>query len=369
MAWCISVLLGSSLATAIAEPLLVKLEVRHEVTSRLSNIHISHAEAVTTPLTITYGSCDSRSPEEAHHTVAKVQPTTPDIPSRLVWVLPEDVDHDTKGCLSAWDDAGLLRGRSEPQTLHKRRMRRATSPIPMANASGIDVSGPWFDGVALLKNKQPELIDVKAAKAKSIAIVGAGMSGLMTWLVLSQAGLTNIRIMESKKRLGGRVSTEYLSGGPFDYSYQEMGPMRFPATYTDPVTGTRVNISDHQMVFALAEEMNRLNKRNKKLSVDFIPWIQFNTNGLVYKNGFKLSTGLPPTVAQIAANSSLGPPPLVLDEETQRLQEAVSPYLFNPTFLLEMANNMFRAHKKWLGRSLCRNRVFLFEVASSLMKV
>lgn len=96
----------------------------------------------------------------------------------------------------------------------------------MTKENGFSPIGSWFEGVKLLKDKQPSPVDVEAAKAKDVAIVGAGMSGLMTWLVLEQAGLTNLSIIESSGRIGGRVRTEYLSGGSFDYSYREMGPMR-----------------------------------------------------------------------------------------------------------------------------------------------
>lgn len=70
----------------------------------------------------------------------------------------------------------------------------------MTNASGIDAEGPWFDGVEVLKEKEIGPVSVKQAKAKSmfyvgptcehnadrlyaeIAIVGAGMAGLMTFV-------------------------------------------------------------------------------------------------------------------------------------------------------------------------------------------
>lgn len=116
----------------------------------------------------------------------------------------------------------------------------------MTNATGIDAWGPWFDGVELLKDKEISAFDANDAKSKDVAIVGAGMAGLMTYLVLSQAGLTNVRLIEASQRLGGRVHTEYLSGGPFDYSYQEMGPMRFPETVK--YDNESYNITDHQMV-------------------------------------------------------------------------------------------------------------------------
>ncbi|KAK0641713.1 flavin-containing amine oxidoreductase-domain containing protein [Cercophora newfieldiana] len=343
------ILAAQVVVAILPDALPVMLETKVEVTSRLSNIHISHSELAIGPLTITYGSCTSTSHHHAHHTVATVRPQ-PETDSRLVWILPEDVE--SGGCLSAWDNYGVLNGRSEPQNFRKQLRRR--DPILMTEDRGIDVLGPWFDGVALLKDKEPSLVDVGGAKSKSVAIVGAGMSGLMTYLVLSQAGLTNISIIESTQRLGGRVRTEYLSGGPFDYSYQEMGPMRFPTTYTDPETNQTLNISDHQLVFSLAEEMNRLNAGKKNLSVDFIPWIQWNPNGLVYRGGFKLDTGFPPTVAEMAANASLNPhaPPVVLDADTQALQAAVAPFISNASFALDMVKNMFKAHKDWITNGL-----------------
>jgi monoamine oxidase len=219
----------------------------------------------------------------------------------------------------------------------------------MDNSTGIDVLGPWFDGVALLKNKQPGPVDVKAAKAKEVAIVGAGMSGLMSYLVLTQAGMKNIEILEAGQRLGGRVHTEYLSGKAFDYSYQEMGPMRFPYKYKNPETNETMNITDHQLVFQLASEMNRLNHNDKNLSVDFINWVQSNPNGLVYNNGFKLPSGLPPTIAQIKADPSLGSPVKALDASTNALSAALEKYLPGQDLYVELAKNMFKAHRDWIG--------------------
>lgn len=219
----------------------------------------------------------------------------------------------------------------------------------MTQANGFDTWGPWFEGVNLLQGKDFGVIDVEAAKSKDVAIVGAGMSGLMAWLVLHQAGMTNLSIIEAANRLGGRVHTEYLSGGPFDYSYQEMGPMRFPATYKDPASNETLDINDHQLVFQLADEMNKLNGGDKNFSVDFVTWIQNNPNGLVYENGVKLDTGLPPTRADIAANASLGGPPMTIDNATLALNAALNQFLPDSEFGVTMAKNMFKAHQDWIG--------------------
>lgn len=220
--------------------------------------------------------------------------------------------------------------------------------IEMTKDNGIDPWGPWFDGVNLLQDKEIGIVDVGVAKSKEIVIVGAGMSGLMSYLVLTQAGFTNITIVEASQRVGGRVYTEYLTGGPFDYSYQEMGAMRFPLTYTNPKTNETVKIRDHELVFSLAEEMNRLNNHDKSLFVEFKTWVQKNQNGLVYKNGFKLPSGLPPTVAEVEANASLSAT-APLDPSTQQLQATVDAIL-DPDFLEKMAENMFVAHRDWLGK-------------------
>ncbi|KLU88180.1 hypothetical protein MAPG_07167 [Magnaporthiopsis poae ATCC 64411] len=170
----------------------------------------------------------------------------------------------------------------------------------------------------------------------------------MAHLVLSQAGFRNLSLLEASGRLGGRVHTTYLSGGPWDYSYQEMGPMRFPHEFT--YENKTYNISDHQLVFQLAAELNRLNEgRPGNLSVDFIPWIQSSENGLVYKNGFKLASGMPPTVGQIREDSTLGPAPLQYDAETAAAAAAMSSGTTpSPEFLLEVATNTFKAYKHWI---------------------
>ena len=226
-----------------------------------------------------------------------------------------------------------------------------TDSIPMTNVSGIDAQGPWFDGVEMLSQREPRPVDVAAAKSKEIAIVGAGMSGLMSYLVLHQAGMKNLSIIEAGYRLGGRVHTAYLSGGPFDYSYQEMGPMRFPQTYTNPNDNKTYDINDMKLVFSLADEMNKLNHHDKNFSVDFIPWLQSNDNSFYYYNEFKLPSGLPPTIKQVSENASLGVT-TILDHSTTSLENKVDKILPGSDFLADIAENMFTAHKEWLDTGL-----------------
>ena len=80
--------------------------------------------------------------------------------------------------------------------------------------------------------------------------------------------------------------------------------------------------------------------------MDFIPWYESSPNGLVYMNGFKLESGLPPTVAQVAQNSSISAP-----SPTGASSGQLSALLANETFLIDIAQNMFKAHRDWIGQS------------------
>ncbi|KAK4207126.1 flavin-containing amine oxidoreductase-domain containing protein [Rhypophila decipiens] len=337
---------------APSEGLPLHLETKRALNSRLSNVHIDRRGSIQGPVTYTYGSCTSDAAQEAHHTIGETTDASHD---RLVWIIPEDVS--SGGCISAWSgNANRLVGRSDPQHFDfhamERRRKLKRRSIAMTPANGIDPLGPWFDGVKLLKASNLTSVDAEAAKNKNIAIVGAGMSGLMTYLCLTQSGMKNVEIIEAGHRLGGRVHTAYLSGGPFDYSYQEMGPMRFPDTIS--LNNETYNVSDHQMVFQLAAEMNKLNSNNsnsKDLHIDFIPWYQSSPNGLVLRDGIRLPNGMPPTVAQIEADPSLSLPKIV-DPGTLALAEKVVSAMPGPEFFVQMAQNMFKAHREWINGGL-----------------
>lgn len=125
----------------------------------------------------------------------------------------------------------------------------------------MEAEGPWFDGVAYLKEKEPEDVFVAAAKSKTIGILGGGMSGLMTSHLLESVGFHDWKIIEASSRIGGRVHTSYLNGTkPSDYQYQEMGPMRFPVsiTYDDPAE--TIQILDHSKCYSGPHVRNLLNR-------------------------------------------------------------------------------------------------------------
>lgn len=63
---------------------------------------------------------------------------------------------------------------------------------------------------------------------RKVAIVGAGMAGLVTAWVLRRAGY-DVRILEASHRVGGRVHT--LRSGFSSGLYAERGAMRIPAEH------------------------------------------------------------------------------------------------------------------------------------------
>jgi hypothetical protein len=93
----------------------------------------------------------------------------------------------------------------------------------------------------------------------------------MTWLALNESGMSKLSIVEAAQRLGGRVHTAYF-GDRSERQYQEMGPMRFPLSYTSSETNETVQINDHRIVFQLAGKSGLVLRRHG--------WTTANTFGL-----------------------------------------------------------------------------------------
>lgn len=92
----------------------------------------------------------------------------------------------------------------DSQKLRKRREGELRKRgIAMGNETGIDTSGPWFDGVMLLKSLNLTQVDVRKAKGKRIGVVGGGMSGLMAAMLLDSKGVKNWQILEASEKVGG----------------------------------------------------------------------------------------------------------------------------------------------------------------------
>jgi hypothetical protein len=147
----------------------IRVEAKEELDSSLTNIHLSYERYLGTDHFFTYGPCESMHPRDAHHRVGQCSHSRAD---RLIWVIPDDAMSD--GCVAAWTEDNVLLGRSQPMKFLKMKRehwaglwKRHLPGVPMANESGIDAEGPWFDGVALLKGKNPEALEVKKIKSKS----------------------------------------------------------------------------------------------------------------------------------------------------------------------------------------------------------
>lgn len=175
-----------SVHQAAAAPHAPKLSIRLPDIVEAGGMHNVHVEYLTMhdgELSLRYGPCSMRGADEAHHVVgtthvgdhhlAKRHTAWEDQrPTRFVWLAPADIID--AGCLHAYSGDVLL-GSSEPVRVAKRKTRRW-----LAASEIMDSTGPWFDGVAYLQEKEPDEVFVASTKSKKIGILGGGMAGLMT---------------------------------------------------------------------------------------------------------------------------------------------------------------------------------------------
>ncbi|KAF8432065.1 hypothetical protein BGX38DRAFT_1227268 [Terfezia claveryi] len=61
-----------------------------------------------------------------------------------------------------------------------------------------------------------------------LLIIGSGMAGMYTAMILSDLGILNYDIREASNRAGGRVYTHYFYPPNLDGNYYDVGAMRFP---------------------------------------------------------------------------------------------------------------------------------------------
>lgn len=312
------------------------------------NVHLSYGDdAFEGEVRVVYGDCDISGPEARHHDLGSSWFKRSSRPDRLVWVVPKDAMHG--GCLHAYSGSGLI-GRSAPVSVkHQPKKREEISKVA-------DMMGPWFDGVSYMQSKQNNASFIAVEKSKKIGIVGGGMSGLLTSLLLDSVGVHDWHIIESSQRIGGRIRTKYLAGTtPDQYQYQEMGPMRFPVSTKYADTNETLDIQDHKMVFQLGDVLNQMNGNASDLMVKFIPWIQSSPNVPANSNGYRLPNGRIPSAAQLKANSSLSFPSATSpDKEAQshaaeELEEFIDT---TPDVLRNISSNVYRAHKEAVEKGL-----------------
>ncbi|KAJ6127907.1 hypothetical protein N7471_009124 [Penicillium samsonianum] len=341
---------------AVAAPFnhTIQISVKDATDSQAVNVYLDYPRTTLKDHVFVYSDCNTLNLTDAHHTIAH-------IPggdfggdhTRLVWVVPEDAKNH--GCIFAWEQNSVMIGQSQPLTFGEilKTTLFKRDRIMMSNESGIDAEGPWFNGVDTIKIKEIGAVDVKAAKSKSIGIIGGGISGMMTYYLLHSVGFKNLEISESTDRVGGRIWTEYFEEPESKYQYQEMGAMRIPITATFPLgnESLTLNFTSHQIVFQLAEALNKINGYDKSLNIDWIPFLQNSDNALSLIGNKRNTDGSIPTVGDVAKNSSLGASALHtpnLDSLTAKLNAL----MYNPEDMKLIASNIYEAHKKFLNVGL-----------------
>lgn len=313
------------------------------------NVHVDYLDRnFEGPLHLLYGDCRIQTPKQAHHELANVFVERDHKPDRFVWVTPPDAPH--AHCLHAFSGSALV-GRSAPVTIAPSIQKRESL------ADVADANGAWFDGVAYIKSKNNSAAFVSKAKNTSIAIVGAGISGLMTSLLLDSVGMHNWHIYESSDRLGGRIRTRYLNKTrPDQYQYQEMGPMRLPFSVQYADTNETFDFQDHRMVFQLADVLNKLNSDRSDLHISFIPWIQHSPNVPADSNGTRMPNGQIPSATQLAHNISTSYKAASPNDEAVTSARATYEQ-FTSTFkdrehIRNIASNMYKVHKEAIEKGM-----------------
>ncbi|KAH8170865.1 flavin containing amine oxidoreductase domain-containing protein [Sarocladium implicatum] len=313
------------------------------------NVHLTYGDAFPHgDFRVVFGDCALNGDDEPHHEIASLVTEKQSAPDRLVWLVPKDVHEN--GCLHAFSGNHLL-GRSTPISFSE-PLRKRQSLHEISDSNGL-----WFNGVEYLAKSNLSSVSVAEAKEKKIGIVGGGMAGLLTSLLLDSVGMHNWHITESSGRIGGRIRTKYLNGtGPDDYQYQEMGPMRFPVAITYADTNETLDIQDHKMVFQLAEVLNEMNGGNTSdLAVNFIPWIQSSPNLPANSRGYRMPDGRIPSRAQLEEDPSVLPPAAnASDPEGAELGAEMVEALIgmSPERMRNVSTNVFKAHREAIDRGL-----------------
>ncbi|EGU74199.1 hypothetical protein FOXB_15289 [Fusarium oxysporum f. sp. conglutinans Fo5176] len=183
--------------------------------------------------------------------------------------------------------------------------------------------GAWFDDVAKLNCNS-----VSKAPNASVAIIGGGVSGLTTALMLDSIGLHNWEIIEASDRVGGRFRTKFVGG---TQEFAEMGPMRLPYTVTYKSDDSTHEYTEHRLTFQLAETLNEMNGNDSNII---------------------LMSLLPGELAAIQmaefqqdANSSLAKPPAMVSTEFNETKHRMNEILKNETMLKAIQADVWRSHK------------------------
>ncbi|RUS13692.1 hypothetical protein BC937DRAFT_94916 [Endogone sp. FLAS-F59071] len=106
-----------------------------------------------------------------------------------------------------------------------------------------------------------------------VGVIGAGMAGLLSAYILKKAGF-KVTVFEVDDRVGGRVHTHYFDKSK-NWQYGDLGAMRLPCT------------TEHQRVFNVIDELNKVNKENEDRKIELIDYILENDDGRTFFNNTK----------------------------------------------------------------------------------
>ncbi|CAI2191950.1 10486_t:CDS:2, partial [Funneliformis geosporum] len=183
----------------------------------------------------------------------------------------------------------------------------------------------YFDYVKRLKDDNTDIFprDTPAENPK-ICIIGAGLAGLFSALLLKEAGIKDITILEYQGRVGGRVLTHYFTADPDDERrlYGEIGAMRLPYVEGRP------ELSPHQLVFDTIYYLNEYNKDDQKKQIKTIPYIFSDSNAIYYFNNKKGHTDklMTKNYSATVEASQLGYPDSIPSNFLDLWNEALQPF-------------------------------------------
>ncbi|CAG8539104.1 24808_t:CDS:2 [Cetraspora pellucida] len=158
-----------------------------------------------------------------------------------------------------------------------------------------------------------------------ICIIGAGMTGLFSALLLKKVGINDITILEYQNRVGGRVHTHYFTDSSDDDRrlYGELGAMRLPYIQDRP------DFNQHQLVFDVIDYLNEYNEKDDSdREIKLIPFINRNPNALYYFNNKKTPSNeiMTNNYSQNIGVKQLGLPDEIPDNYLNIWSDAVQPF-------------------------------------------
>ncbi|KAJ5123843.1 uncharacterized protein N7515_007668 [Penicillium bovifimosum] len=340
---------------AILEQATVKITTSETIRrGELANVHLNWFHQPPSLIKSIYAPCDSEASATNEQLIGQISIQNHP-PQRLAWVVPDDAQ--THHCIHIYGltelgDTKSLLGKSSPVSVQKKPRKRSAADTDLPLLKDFDAQGAWFDGVAKIKSKVEKdggVASKSSSKNTSIAIVGGGISGLATGLMLDSVGVHNWEIIEASDRVGGRFRTKYVAD---TQEWAEMGPMRLPYSVTYKDDNDTLLYSDHQLTFEMAKALNNMNNNDSQWRIDFIPWIQHSPNELYDQGTRRHPDGRIPTRAEVDEDPSLEDPPAMTSAEYSNTENRMDKILQDKETLKSLQRDVWRAHKTAMDQGL-----------------